>query len=278
MISGAINTGVLPDADKLSEALNTVRGSIASTAFATRIDQIKANLTLANELQLLQDIAEPQLSAAEQAVVIAQDQLIALDAQLEQAQLQVDLLRGVNTGVMSLAEAIAGLQSAISAEKAAVSAAASVASGSAQSAGSGMRQGGYTLQGNTLYFPGGGEHNVAGEEGRSLLMQAYGLVPDGSGGFIRTRAKGGYTPTGMTLVGEEGPELVNFDRPGMVYNAAQTSSLMQGSSSGELAAIREELAMLRAETRAVVSNTGKTSRILDRATQEGDALLVVVQA
>ena len=36
---------------------------------------------------------------------------------------------------------------------------------------------------------------------------------------------GGYTPAGLTLVGEEGPELVNFRSPGMVYTAAQTAAM-----------------------------------------------------
>lgn len=45
---------------------------------------------------------------------------------------------------------------------------------------------------------------------------------------IRTRAKGGYTPPGWTLVGEEGPELVNFTRPNRVYTAAETQSMLAG--------------------------------------------------
>lgn len=40
----------------------------------------------------------------------------------------------------------------------------------------------------------------------------------------------------------------------------------------ELRALREEVVMLRAETRATVSNTGKTAKILDRAMPAGDAI------
>ncbi|GAA4923484.1 peptidoglycan DD-metalloendopeptidase family protein [Nesterenkonia rhizosphaerae] len=39
-------------------------------------------------------------------------------------------------------------------------------------------------------------------------------------------AKGGYHGGGWALVGEEGPELVNFDRPGRVYTAAETRSAL----------------------------------------------------
>lgn len=47
---------------------------------------------------------------------------------------------------------------------------------------------------------------------------------------IRTRAKGGYTPPGWTLVGEEGPELVNFTQPGRVYTAAETRAMLAGQA------------------------------------------------
>ena len=80
----------------------------------------------------------------------------------------------------------------------------------------------------------------------------------------------------MTLVGEQGPELVNFSRPGMVYTAAQTQSLMQGSSSDELKAIREELIMLRAEVRADVSHNAKTAKLLDRVIPDGQSIQVTV--
>lgn len=45
---------------------------------------------------------------------------------------------------------------------------------------------------------------------------------------IRTRAKGGYTPPGWTLVGEEGPELVNFTHPNRVYTAEETRAMLAG--------------------------------------------------
>jgi phage-related minor tail protein len=279
LISNAINTGVLPDADKLSDALNIVRGSIESTAYATKTEQIKAGLKLANELQSLQDIAEPQLSAAERAVILAQDQLVILDNQLKQAQLQVDALRGVDTSIVSLSTAMGNLATAISAE-AAAKAAVTASNKTSTSTASQSSTGGYNLvttaTGATLNFPGGGSHSVAGPDAVKLLTEAYGLVSGPGGSLVRTRADGGYTPPGMTLVGEDGPELVNFSRPSMVYTAAQTSSLMGGSSSEELAAIRQELIMLRAETRAVVSNTSKTAKILDRSSPDGQSLQVTV--
>jgi len=49
-----------------------------------------------------------------------------------------------------------------------------------------------------------------------------------SGGQLNTRlfARGGYAAPGWAIVGEEGPELVNFTRPGRVYSASETAAVM----------------------------------------------------
>lgn len=54
---------------------------------------------------------------------------------------------------------------------------------------------------------------------------------------VQARAKGGFTPRGWTLVGEEGPELVNFASPGMVYTAAQTKMMKEGQKQAPDGAI-----------------------------------------
>ena len=66
----------------------------------------------------------------------------------------------------------------------------------------------------------------------------------------------------------------------MVYTAAQTSSMLGGNRVEvvqALTALNENISMLRAEVRADVQHNAKTARILDRAVQEGDALLVSIQ-
>lgn len=53
----------------------------------------------------------------------------------------------------------------------------------------------------------------------------------GSGRAVQARAKGGYTPAGMTLVGEQGPELVDFKQPSRVYTAKDSAALMNKAKS-----------------------------------------------
>jgi TP901 family phage tail tape measure protein len=49
----------------------------------------------------------------------------------------------------------------------------------------------------------------------------------GAGGAIVERARGGFTPAGMVLVGEEGPELLDLRDPGRVYSASDTRALQE---------------------------------------------------
>lgn len=62
-----------------------------------------------------------------------------------------------------------------------------------------------------------------------------GIIKNGANPFpdvmIGGKAKGGYA-SGWNIVGEEGPELVNFSSPGRVYTADQTRAALSGSSAG----------------------------------------------
>ena len=84
---------------------------------------------------------------------------------------------------------------------------------------------------------------------------------------ITAKAAGGLA-RGLTLVGENGPELVNFADPGMVYSASQTRSMMTDQSvSQELANLRSEN---KAQMRALVSLQSRMTRLLER--WDGDGL------
>ena len=47
-------------------------------------------------------------------------------------------------------------------------------------------------------------------------------------------AKGGRFNSGLALVGEEGPELVEFGGPGQVHTASETGGMLSGGSSGSV--------------------------------------------
>jgi len=285
-IANANRTGYLPSQEELSGAISDVTGSLGAENFATRFEMIRANADFANKLGQLQDVAFDQMTTAEMHLEAANTQIELLTQQLEQAkvqydaeveatrvyyekvlssaQAQIDALNGVNTSVMSVTEAISALGSAISGM---ASAMAGGGGGGAGGATGSTGQGGYKLVGNTLVFPGGqGTHQVAGANAAQTLINAYGLVPTGGGTYMRTRASGGYTPPGMTLVGEEGPELVNFSNPAMVYNTAQTSNLLSSGVSEEIRGLREDN---KVQARAMVQLQTRMNRLFERWDGDG---------
>lgn len=88
-------------------------------------------------------------------------------------------------------------------------------------------------------------------------------------------AEGGYTPTGLALVGEEGPELVDFRSPGRVYTSDELARVVSGGTNGnvevvtELRATREELADQRRENKQLMSRLiNLTSAASQQASRE----------
>jgi hypothetical protein len=68
---------------------------------------------------------------------------------------------------------------------------------------------------------------------------------------INSFAKGGFA-SGLSLVGEEGPEFVDFTNPGRVYSKGQSESMFSefgGNLAQEVRALREEVKQLRKENR-----------------------------
>lgn len=91
-------------------------------------------------------------------------------------------------------------------------------------------------------------------------------------------ASGGYHSGGLRLVGENGPEL-EVTGPANIISNPVTEQLLRGSGSANTARLEAlvekltaEVANLRAETRAVVTHTATTARIIKRVTPDGDAL------
>ena len=83
----------------------------------------------------------------------------------------------------------------------------------------------------------------------------YSVIWTGKRHDVQYRATGGYTPPGWTVVGEQGPELVNFTQPSQVYTAAQTREALRPSDDGKtfaaLEAIKDEMrALVRTQSYA----------------------------
>jgi len=85
-------------------------------------------------------------------------------------------------------------------------------------------------------------------------------------------ADGGMFQGGISLVGEQGPELVNFARPSMIYTAGETADILKGGSDTsdtayEIRQLRQEN---QAQSRSMVSLQSRMTRLIER--WDGDGL------
>lgn len=115
------------------------------------------------------------------------------------------------------------------------------------------------------------------------VARAYGTTPDvirqnlTKGGAINIPgfATGGYYPGGLAMVGEEGPELINFNRPGYVHTARETAAMTsQGAVVECLNKLNDRVEMLEANTRSTAISNAKIERFLNRLSPDGDSLQV----
>lgn len=80
--------------------------------------------------------------------------------------------------------------------------------------------------GNLVGSFGGGKASFA----NSAVSAFSGAFTSGGGGFKKF-ATGGVAPAGMTLVGENGPELLQFNSSHRIYNASQTRKMIGGGEN-----------------------------------------------
>ena len=90
-------------------------------------------------------------------------------------------------------------------------------------------------------------------------------VPSGlaGGGLegVAAYAAGGYAKPGWALVGEQGPEIVRFERPAQVLTATQTRQALSGDDGKAVRALED----IKAELRAIVTTqSGANPQIIER--------------
>ena len=331
VISGALATGMLPSPEILSGAISSLTTGLSSDVYVSKAERDKAFIMLSNDLEDLQEIAEPQLTEAEQTVVALKAQIEILDSQLEEAKTTVDAIRGVDVSVESVDRSIRNLQTAMRAEEQSRAQIAKIeeqinfarlqyeeltnvnnniksleqalanfnnvvmASKTPQAT-----SGGITLPSNWGAY---GEQQRAdffnAEAITASALLSYG-VPQSDIDYMRSHLNykfynGGYTgsggmyePAGIVHKGEVVWSQADVANAGGVaaveslrLNGAMQPQVLKFDSSNIVSAIEElrtEVVMLRAETRAIVGNTSKSAKLLDRAMPDGQSILVTTTA
>lgn len=96
---------------------------------------------------------------------------------------------------------------------------------------------------------------------------------------VKAFARGGLAMPGWSLVGEEGPELVNFSQPGRIYTAADTAALFRSAtpratdtgSREEIKALRQDIYQLRRDMLISMSEIARFSRRTSDMVEAWDA-------
>lgn len=343
LIDEVLSSGSIPnDTTGITDAMGVLKSSVTSGTYASKFDEDRARLLLANKLSDLQKLTGDQVSITQQQLDAANSQIKILDKILEDADKQIKEAQGINTSILSVADAVNNLNMTVQAFIEAQAASNSNKPGVTQTT---QKPGEFTIGGGgSSKSPTPKESGYGGETGSkagkywgytnlgtygyaghvvtdqaaidrytsiwTYTQQAFG---DGSKGNLETIAAtakqygvsqvdlatatgfdpeqikamfdaqgipafagGGTSAPGLFVAGEHGKEIVATGSA-RIWNAGQTASMLNDSSSNdamvaELQALREEVVNLRAETRAVVTNTSTTAKVLDRARGTGDAL------
>jgi hypothetical protein len=156
-------------------------------------------------------------SAIQESLRFAEQQVVVTGAQLRIAENSFSALREINGSVLSVTQGISALNTAMASYNAAVLAlAAAMRTPATGGGGSGV------IVDNT----GSVVYNPSAPSGSPTNP-----IPVPRPTYVRSFAVGGYAPSGFAMVGEQGPELVNFTRPGQVLTADQTRDLLSGGDT-----------------------------------------------
>lgn len=196
-------------------------------------------------------------SALDAAISSAGVQLSVDEQTLAGINTQIDLLSGINTGIMDLNTATQKLVEAQTAAAIYKASSTSLMSTEdiktnanavfAELNAKNKKAPTYVELASTLYD----KYKIDPQQFMSVITaDMYGALRDTGQAF----ASGGLA-TGLSLVGENGPEMVDFRTPGRVYTAEQTQGMFNGVSQfgavvAELRSLREEVCALRAQQTA----------------------------
>lgn len=336
ILATATTTGALPNSTELGEAITEARKTTEKNNFATAVEADRAKLLLASKLVILRDLSKTQLTTAELQLKNSEDQLASLDLILETAKKQMDVFNNIDTGIKTVAEAVAALTAALIKPKSIASSTgasngvivgpSAVVAGPSAEVGSAATDPYKSSKYMTETYLGAGYGSAFREaedvpkldsikayintlewgnpateaaSARAVAEAAaqYGVSQTEIASamhlpFLDTMnffksydiprfADGGFHAGGLAMVGEEGPEVVNFKSPSQIYTASQSRNILGGKDAAlleELRMLRKEVADLKAATNTNVGYSKKTTDLLSRVTQGGDAMVVEAYA
>ena len=292
-LAAARATGVLPEQKALSDAISAAKSGMDAAVYQSQSESDFARLVLAGELSALQDISGTQLTEAERQVKLAEDQIAALDLQLEAAREQLDVLRGIDVSIKSVPDALAAFTAAFAAEKNArdlvTANNVAVGTGSAifnQGTGTGLVQSGdlfdvANVKQKAIEAINAGktalELYAIGKQSGFTIKQLEGIFGSPSGSLEDEARKLGLPifHNGTPFVPETGYALLQ--RGEAVISAGQNANNFDKMTQAINKLVLQN-AELSARLEALQASAAKTADLLDQVSDGGNALRTEVMA
>jgi tape measure domain-containing protein len=249
----------LAGVEGLQDALDTA-SQMDTALYGSLADFEREQGRTANLISELEKVNGKQLSVEEKLLKQYEAQLSKLDQELLFAQAQLDALNGVDSSILSVAEAIQAMNTSVVAALAAMGG----------DTGKNATPGNVGTLVESVYRSVLGRDADAGglaywkndvASGNIRLDQLEEAIRNAAraNGEIPAFASGGLHAGGLRLVGEKGPEL-EVTGPSRIYNASQTAAMLGGAgSTEELRALRGEVAGLRSALGAIAKYTESTA-------------------
>lgn len=273
--------GTLSDAqtESLRKALSVVTQD-ASSQYSSYADYMRDNLRTQSDIAQLAGLTDDSLSVEQRSLDALKDQLTRLDAIVANGQAQIDALNGQSIATLSLAQAMAALQSSIGSAKAnPVVAGTSTLAGFYQDL-----LGRAPDQAGLQYWQG----VLASGESLDAIRKGFMNSDEykdhqrklGIPGF----ANGGDHVGGLRFVGEKGIELESTGASRIhstqaIINALRNPSGANEALVAEVRALRTEVAALKSAvsrtadaTERTAGSTGQLAEQIDNVTDGGNAM------
>lgn len=265
-------------AGKLASAGDTLLALKQDTA-ANSTEYMDAFYEVEGKLKAVREASERQASAADKQVTALEKQLEAQQSQLDALNKQEETLESINEKISTVGQALADAIKSLQ-----------LAQSNPSYVGASNSTGGYVswedkLLAEKVASLNRGEYLTEGapssgwtpESAKAAMIKECGSVEAWylKYGKAEGFAVGGLAMPGWAIVGERGPELVNFSTPGRVYTAEQTQRMLaqpacgtDGSSAASLAWMRERMDQ-QTEVMAAVYSVLTDIRQYERQTKEG---------
>lgn len=305
VFSSVMQGGEIGDSKLLTTAVEDAMAGLNASNYRTKAEYDRERLRLAGQLALIGDTAEESLTNEQKVLKGLEDQIDKLDETLAYWKDMIDIANGTYVATVSVTQAVNQLTELIrtvtnpegTGEKpmpkpvgTETGTGGGGGSGGTPVFGGGGSGGGssgikYDSNGNIIYADGSiGYRNWYrdnsgalhwGHVSKEAWEQEYAKGTAGYGN-PPAFANGGNYKGGLALVGEEGPELINFNQGGYVHTAAQTAAMLSGGSSVEsrIASLERAAVNTASALTQIAANTKRTADVLRNISPNGDSIQV----